>query len=173
MPAEDVEDSIARTFVTYAVQRMRRSLSELERCVQQLSEAQMQVRGGEHENSVVNLLLHMEGNLRQWVLHGVGEQPDVRTRDAEFALDAPQHGSDAMARLRSAIEESCAVIEATTAERLMQVTDPQPTGIYRHCKVLEAIAKAFGHLEHHTGQVILLTKQRVGHDLDLSMPRKR
>jgi hypothetical protein len=51
--------------------------------------------------------------------------------------------------------------------------DPQPTGTWRHCTVLEAIFHVSGHLQLHTGQIILLTKQFVRHDLDLSMPRKR
>jgi uncharacterized damage-inducible protein DinB len=152
---------------------MGKSLGEIERCIAQLSEEQMKARGGDHENSVVNLLLHLEGNIRQWILHGVGEQPDVRTRDAEFALDVQTTGANALAKLRAAIAEARMVIEAVTPERLLETIDPQPTSMHRHVAVLDAIARAFGHLEHHTGQIILLTKQMVGRDLDLSLPRKR
>jgi uncharacterized damage-inducible protein DinB len=167
------ETAIAAKFVEYSSARMLKSAGEIAKCVQQLSEEQMQQRGGEHENSVVNLLLHLEGNIRQWMLHGVAEQSDVRERDAEFALDAAASGEEALARLQSVVAEARSAIEAVGPERLMQVIDPQPTGIYRHPTVLEAIYKCVGHLEHHTGQIILLTKQMVGRDLDLSMPRKR
>jgi uncharacterized damage-inducible protein DinB len=164
---------IAGVFTRYASQRLQKSLNELERCVAQLNEKQMSMRGGEHENSVVNLLVHLEGNLRQWILHGVADQPDHRMRDEEFALDVSTSGHTAMARLRETIQDACAIVSSTTADRLLEITDPQPTNVVRHCTVLEAIAKTFGHLEHHTGQVILLTKQYAGRDLDLSVPRKR
>lgn len=165
--------ALATNFKAYASRRMAQSLAEIEKCVAQLSEEQMQHRGGEHENSVVNLLVHLEGNIRQWVLHGVAEQPDVRRRDEEFALTIAVSGQEALARLAATTAEARAAIEGVSAERLLVVVDPQPNGIVRHATVLEAIAKVFGHLEHHAGQIILLTKQFTRRDLDLSIPRKR
>lgn len=167
------EQAIAAKFVEYSSARMAKSTGEIAKCVGQLSEEQMHRRGGEHENSVVNLLLHLEGNIRQWLVHGVGGAPDVRQRDAEFELILEMSGEDAFAQLQRAISEARTAIEAVTPHRLTEIIDPQPTGIHRYPTVLEAIYKCVGHLEHHTGQIILLTKQMAGRDLDLSMPRKR
>jgi uncharacterized damage-inducible protein DinB len=165
--------AIGTNFTQYGARRMGECLKTIEACVARLSEEQMHARGAEHENSVVNLLVHLEGNMRQWILHGVAEQPDVRVRDAEFATDIDVSGPDALAKLAGTVAESQAAILAVTPERLLVVIDPQPTGTWRNATVLEAIAKVFSHLDHHTGQIILLTKQMVGTDLDLSMPRKR
>jgi hypothetical protein len=112
MEARQDESKIASVFTRYASQRLEKSLGELDRCFAQLNEDQMSARGGEHENTIINLLVHMEGNLRQWILHGVAEQADHRARDAEFALDALPSGQSAMGRLRRTIQEASLVISS-------------------------------------------------------------
>ena len=164
---------VADNFLAYAAKRMKLSQQQIARCVERLSEEQMWQRGGDHENSVAKLLLHLEGNIRQWILHGVDGQPDVRERDEEFALTRSVDAGQARRAFDAAVDEAVAVIAALDPQRLLEVIDPQPTGPARHATILEAIFKVAGHLEMHTGQIILLTKQMVASDLDLSMPRKR
>jgi len=165
--------SVSTNFLSMSAWKMANSVETIRTCVARLSEQQLHHRGGEHENSVVNLLLHLEGNIRQWVHHGIGGHPDVRTRDAEFALNAAATGAEALERLQTTVAEAQAIVIAVPATRLLEIIDPQPTGTWRHTTVLEAIYKVVSHLDHHTGQIILLTKQLAGADLDLSMPRKR
>lgn len=169
----DMGDGIAENFLAFSVRRMRASQEEIHRCLERLSEAQMAYRGGDHENSVINLLLHLAGNIRQWAVHGVGGQPDVRRREEEFSLAPRCSGAEARARLDATVEEAAAVIAACPAARLSEVIDPQPTGKIRNPTVLEAIYRVVSHLDHHTGQIILLTKQLTRGDLDLSIPRPR
>jgi uncharacterized damage-inducible protein DinB len=152
---------------------MRKSGADIARCCDQLSEEQMWRRGGEYENSVANLLLHLEGNMRQWIMHGVAGQPDVRERDAEFALEPTVDAATARASFQATLDEARALILAVPHERLLEVIDPQPTGVMRHPTVLEAIFQVASHVREHTGQIILLTKQMLARDLDLSMPRTR
>src|ERR1700733_13861366 len=83
-------DQIPHLFLTASVKGMQLSEDAINRCIAKLSDEQMWHRGGDHENSVANLLLHLEGNLRQWFLHGIDGQPDVRNRDSEFALSPSQ-----------------------------------------------------------------------------------
>ena len=167
------EAALAANAVGFVVKQMRKTEQDILRCVEQLSEEQMWSRGGEWENSVGNLLLHLEGNMRQWILHGVDEQPDVRERDAEFALEARGSKAEVWQRFAGTLAESCAVIERVTPGRLLEVIDPQPNGTWRHATVLEAILLVEGHVRQHMGQIVVLTKQRVQRDLDLSMPRRR
>ena len=160
-------------FLTASVKRMQLSEADINRCLGKLSEEQMWHRGADHENSIANLLLHLEGNMRQWFLHGIGGQPDVRVRDAEFAL-APSHGSaEVRRRFTVTLAECCTVIGSLAPERLLETIDPQPTGGWGPMTILEAILRITGHLLLHQGQIILLTKQLTGADLDLSIPRKR
>lgn len=164
---------IAADFLAYSAQKMQSLHGNIAVCLGKLSEEQIWKRGGSHENSVGNLLLHLEGNIRQWILHGVDNQPDVRRRDDEFTLTPSIHSSAAFASLTATINEARQGIASLPPARLTEIIDPQPTGTWRHTTILVAIYKVVSHLDHHTGQIILLTKQLHGTDLDLSMPRKR
>jgi hypothetical protein len=147
--------------------------SDIATCLGKLTEGQIWQRGGPHENSVGNLLLHLEGNIRQWILHGIAGQPDVRRRDDEFTLSPSTDTRHALASFTATLNEAREIIATLPPECLAEVIDPQPTGIWRHTTILVAIYRVVSHLDHHTGQIILLTKQLTGTDLDLSMPRKR
>jgi uncharacterized damage-inducible protein DinB len=164
---------VADNFLASAAARLQLSRKTIASCLEKLTDEQMWHRGGDHENSIANLLLHLEGNLRQWILHGIDDQPDIRQRDEEFTLTPSTNSTDAHARFNATLDESCRVIAAVDPARLLVVIDPQPTGTWRHTTILEAIFKVTGHVEMHTGQIILLTKQLTSSDLDLTMPRRR
>ncbi|WP_158787810.1 DUF1572 family protein [Granulicella sp. L46] len=164
---------VADNFLDYAAKRLHQSQKSIAACLDKLTDNQIWHRNGDHENSIANLLLHLEGNMRQWILHGIADQPDVRQRDEEFTLIPSTNSAEARARFNATLDESARVIAALSPERLLTVIDPQPTGTWRHTTTLEAIFRVVGHVEMHTGQIILLTKQLTATDLDLSMPRKR
>ena len=168
-----MSDSVPDTFRDFSIKLMKRSETIIDKCFDRLTPEQILYRNADHENSIANLLLHLEGNLRQWFLHGIDNQPDVRIRDAEFSL-APEHTiPDIRARLAATLAECRAVVAAVTDERLLEVIDPQPGGGWEPTPILAAIYRVVAHIEHHTGQIILLTKQLTRCDLDLSLPRKR
>lgn len=166
-------NAVADNFLAYAAARLQLSSKTIASCLDKLSDDQIWQRRGDYENSIANLLLHLEGNMRQWILHGIDDQPDVRERDEEFTLTPSANPAEVRARFNTTLDEACRVIAAVSAERLLVVIDPQPTGTWRHTTILEAIFKVVGHVEMHTGQIILLTKQLTAGDLDLSTPRKR
>jgi uncharacterized damage-inducible protein DinB len=165
-------EEFAATYVGFAVKRMERSKVDIDRCLDRLSDEQIWQRGAAHENSIANLLLHLEGNLRQWFLHGIDGQPDVRRRDDEFA-ETPLPVAEVRTRFAATLAACCAVVGAVPAERLMETIDPQPNALHAPMTILEAIFQIVSHLQLHTGQIILLTKQLAEVDLDLSIPRKR
>jgi uncharacterized damage-inducible protein DinB len=164
---------VAENFLAYASKRLLLSQEQIGSCLDMLTEEQMWHRAGDYENSIANLLLHLEGNIRQWILHGIDNQPDTRERDAEFALEASGTAAEARTGFNATLDEAARIVAALDPERLLTVIDPQPNGTWRHPTILDAIFKVVGHLEMHTGQIIVLTKQRIAGDLDLSMPRKR
>jgi len=165
--------TVPQLFLSYAVTRLKLTQTEIRRCCDQLTEEQMWHRSGDYENSIANLLLHLEGNLRQWILHGIAGQPDHRRRDDEFTLIPTTTAPLALAGFNAALEETCHVFASLPPDRLLEVIDPQPHGTWRNLTILEVIFHVVGHAQLHAGQIILLTKQLVQHDLDLTMPRKR
>ena len=138
-------------------------------CVGKLTDAQMWERHAAHENTVGNLLLHLSGNARQWVISGVGGVPDTRTRDKEFSADGGLSRDELLKIFTDTMAEVRGVIAAVPAERLTEIVHPQG----RTVSVLEAIYVVVTHVHQHTGQIILLTKQMTGKDLDLTIPRPR
>ena len=167
------EESIAADFLAFSVRKIDDLHHDIATCLGKLTEEQIWHRGGPHENSVGNLLLHLEGNIRQWIIHGIANQPDVRRRDDEFTLTPRIDSRSAFDSLTTTLNEAREIIATLPHERLLEIIDPQPTGTWRHTPILDAIYKVVSHLDHHTGQIILLTKQLHGGDLDLSIPRKR
>jgi uncharacterized damage-inducible protein DinB len=166
------QDPVADNFLAFAADRLHHAQRDIARCVEKLTPAHLWQRNGDYENSIANLLLHLEGNMRQWILHGIDGQPDIRRRDDEFTL-TPVYAIEAVCLFNDALNECASVITALDPDRLLTVIDPQPNGTWRHKTVLEAIFLVSGHVEMHTGQIILLTKQMVATDLDLTIPRKR
>jgi uncharacterized damage-inducible protein DinB len=167
------EITLAATFLAFAANRLQASATDITSCVAQLTEEQLWYRGGEYENSIANLLLHLAGNMRQWILHGIAGQPDIRERDDEFALTSQLTAAEAHTLFTTTLDQCREVIRTLQPERLLEIIDPQPTGNRRHLPVLDAIFQVVGHVQLHTGQIIVLTKQRLTRDLDLSMPRER
>ncbi len=145
--------------------------ANMKTCLDKLTDEQIWARGGAHENTVGNLVLHLCGNMRQWVMHGVGQAKDVRVREAEFATDDGLTGAALAEMFAATVAEAQGVIASLPAERLTERTSPQPGR--PEVSVLEAIYLVVAHAHEHVGQVILVTKQMIAADLDLTVPRPR
>jgi uncharacterized damage-inducible protein DinB len=133
-----------------------------------LSDEQIWNRGGANENAVGNLILHLCGNARQWIVSGVGGVPDVRDRDAEFAAKGEWTRDQLLAHLHQTVDGTIAVLKGVTAERLTEMVTPQNHTV----PVLEAIYQVVAHFQQHTGQIIFATKLMSGEDLGLARPKK-
>jgi len=164
-----MNNEITALFLDYSCKKLDGMTDNLRVCLGKLTDAQIWERHGPHENAVGNLVLHLCGNMRQWAIHGVGGEKDVRVRDAEFNADGGLSGTQLMETFASTVAEARAIIASLPAERLVERVTPQG----RDVSVLDAIYQVVGHVQQHVGQVILLTKQMTRHDLDLTMPRPR
>jgi uncharacterized damage-inducible protein DinB len=156
-----MEDALHRLFLDCSVRRLELSLSRIEACLEKLSEEQVWARGSENENAVGNLVLHLSGNVRQWIVSGVGGAPDTRERDGEFSARGGGSVSELKERLRGIVTEAAAVIGAVTPERLAERVVIQKYEL----SVLEAIYHVVEHFSLHTGQIIFATKLLTGSDL--------
>lgn len=140
---------------------MQQYLPWLRACLEKLSEDDMWWRPNAQSNSAGNLILHLCGNIRQWVIHGVGGAEDLRQRKAEFAEQGPIPKAELLAKLETTLAEVDAVLQHVTAETLAQPRQIQ--GFDQ--TVLSAIFHVVEHFSYHTGQIIYLTKMRTGEDL--------
>lgn len=130
-------------------------------CLEQLTPEQIWWRPNEASNSVGNLALHLTGNVRQWIISGLGGAPDIRQRDREFSETGPVSRRILASRLRKTVEEACQVLRKLSSEDLTR-----PYTIQKfHVTGMEAAFHVAEHFSHHAGQIILLTKMLTGKDL--------
>lgn len=153
--------SVASEFLHYSVEKLELYLGRIETCVDKLTPEQVWARQSESENAVGNLILHLEGNIRQWILGGVGGQPGIRDRNAEFDARGGAAPHELKARLRATIEEAIAIVRKVSPERLTERIRPQGYD----ASVLEGIYQVVQHLSGHAFQIMLLTKLYTSEDL--------
>jgi hypothetical protein len=94
------------------------ALKRIQHYLGQLNDKQVWWRSQPSRNSIGNLILHLCGNLRPWVVAGVGGAPGVRNRPAEFAERGPVPKDELMRRLEVAVEEAKRVLAGVDARRL-------------------------------------------------------
>lgn len=111
-------------------------------------------RPNEDSNSIGNLVVHLAGNVREWIVSGIGGAPVSRDRASEFARHDGAGAKDLMLELESAIRDADAVLAALGEADLDRACTIQG----RETTVLAAIYHVVEHFAMHTGQIILLAK---------------
>lgn len=136
-------------------------LPHIVKCLQQLSEKEIWWRPNTASNSAGNLVLHLSGNVRQWIITNLGGYAGARDRDSEFAERGPIPRRVLAARLKKTVREACDVLGRLPEAFLSRKYVIQ--GL--HVTGLEAIAHVVEHFAYHTGQIIFITKLKRGKDL--------
>jgi uncharacterized damage-inducible protein DinB len=149
-------------FLKLAEHSLRRHhLPRIERCLETLSSQQIWWRPNEASNSAGNLVLHLAGNVRQWIVGGLSGAPNARQRDLEFSERGPVQRARLVRTLRSAVLDACRVLRRLTPQQLRAPYTIQGlpvTGLNAAFHVVE-------HFAFHSGQILLITKQLRSRDL--------
>lgn len=162
MSKQTNDNAVSSAFIKCACDfLMGEYLPKIERCLEKLTDEQIWWRANEESNSIGNLILHLCGNARQWIVSGVGSQPDKRVRDAEFAQRDVITRDELLNLLRSTLAE---------VETVLRSLDPATVLDRRHIQghdvdLLEAIFHVTEHFSMHAGQIIMLTKMQTSSDL--------
>jgi len=150
---------VTQGFVAEASHVFRASLERIEHCVRQLSEEQLWWRPRPEMNSVANLMLHLSGNVGQWVVSSVANVPSNRNRPAEFSQRDSIPKQQLLAGLREAVDGAVKSIESIkTSQQLLQSRRIQGNDT----NLLTAIFHAASHFEGHTQEIIGMTRQVLG-----------
>ncbi len=130
--------------------------------VDRLDDEQVWRRPNESSNSIGNLMLHLSGNIRQWIISGVGGADDTRDRPGEFAARGQMAKNDLINRLKTSLDEVDAVLMRVEDECAATGSDAP---LQRVCKpqayevtVFDAIFHVVEHFSYHTGQIIFAAK---------------
>ncbi len=130
-------------------------------CVEPLTTEQVWWRPNEATNSIGNLLLHLDGNVRQWLVNSFNRDEDNRNRPAEFAAKEGATAAELLDRLDMTLHEAAKVLGRLTAAELLAPYEIQGY----HVRGLDAVYQVVEHFGLHHGQVIYITKLLSGKDL--------
>ena len=133
----------------------------VQRCVEELPDDDIWWREHETNNGVGNLLLHLTGNLNQFVLSGIGGAQDTRDKPGEFAERNRIPKDEILRRLHQALVETDRTLERLDSGRLLDCTVVQD----RERRIFEVLSVVIEHFALHVGQIIYITKLKTGKDL--------
>ena len=153
--------TVEQIFLTDAADKLAENLDRIESCVPRLSEQLVWARDSDNENAVGNLLLHLDGNLRQWIVSAIGGAPGTRHRPSEFSARSGPAASVLVSNLRAAVQDAVRVIRSVPHHRLTEAVTIQGN----ETTVLGAIFHVVEHFSGHTYQIILMTKRATHEDL--------
>lgn len=154
-------DGAGRAFLRTSREKLRgQYVPMIRRSLDRLDRDDVWWRPNPASNSVGNLLFHLAGNTRQWIVSGIGGAEDVRRRQREFDRREGDPG-EAFGHLRRTVEEACAVLGDLDPGTL----DEERTIQGQEVTVLEAVYHVVEHFSMHTGQIVYVTKLRSGRDL--------
>jgi enamine deaminase RidA (YjgF/YER057c/UK114 family)/uncharacterized damage-inducible protein DinB len=122
--------------------------------VEAMPEEMIWRRANEKSNSVGNLLLHLNGNVRQWLVSGVGGATDIRNRASEFSAAAGPSRRELLTTLNETLDAVSQVLASMSGDALLQGRTIQG----REVTVLDAIFHCVEHFSLHLGQIILMAK---------------
>lgn len=146
-----LRDALIQNSVRYLIDE---NFPRVIKCLTMLNEDEIWYRPNSQSNSVGNLVLHLNGNLNQWILDYIGGKPFVRNRPLEFAAEKTHRKEDLILMMTNLSEELRSCIQSVTSEKLLgilPIPNQQETGI----SVLIHITE---HFSYHTGQIAFITK---------------
>ena len=146
------------------------NIPRLKKCLSELTEAQIWYRPNNASNSVGNLVLHLHGNVRQWVVAGLGKNKDVRERQKEFDEKGPVPVEQMLSDMDKLMEEVNQILNTTSTNDLLEVRNVQGY----HESGLSILVHITEHFSYHVGQMTYIVKMLKdkdmgyydGHDLD-------
>ena len=162
-PMTETDANVSTLFLDFSRKKLiEQYWPRLRGCVESLTDEQIWWRPNEASNSIGNLMLHLNGNVRQWLVASFNRQQDNRDRPKEFAAEGGLTASALLEKLGATIQEASAVLAGLTEADLLaqyEIQGYHVTGLYAVYQVVE-------HFGMHYGQILYITKNLSGKDLN-------
>lgn len=152
------DTSIGVAYLGETRRTLKQALRKITHCLNQLTDGDVQWRQFESHNSIQNIVLHLCGNVRQWIVHTVDGVPDHRDRPAEFADHQPRTRAELLAMLAAVVSAADKALVACAPQRLLEAIHVQGFDT----TLLAAIFDSVSHFVGHTHQIVYITRLRVG-----------
>jgi hypothetical protein len=152
------ETSVGQAYVAASRHRLAECVKKIKHCLAQLTDEQVWWRPHDSMNSIANIVLHLCGNVRQWIISGVGGEPDVRDRPKEFSERSPISKSELVRRLDVIVGQADAVLAGLTEQKLLE-----PRRIQGFDETaLSAIFDSLSHFRGHMQEIVYITRLQLG-----------
>ncbi|HKK77951.1 MAG TPA: DinB family protein [Saprospiraceae bacterium] len=138
------------------VRIFKENIPRIKQCLETLTEAEIWYRPNNNSNAVGNLVLHLCGNARQWIVAGLTDQPDTRDRNYEFEERGPLPTAQLVQLLDQTQEEIEAVLSQLSPADLEREYDVQ---VFRESG-LGILVHVIEHFSYHSGQITYFVKAR-------------
>lgn len=155
------ETSLRDCVIDYCRSKLNDSLQQIEKCLNLLSVEQIWHRPNDVSNSIGVLVLHLTGNVRQWINKSLAGDEFERDRPAEFAQRDPLPTEDIFTGLSQAVARAGEVIDSLTIDQLTAGVTVQGYNV----SAVGAVIHVVEHFSLHTGQIVYATKLLINRDL--------
>jgi hypothetical protein len=151
-------DDLAAAVRVEAATELMEAHDRIKHCLGQLNDGQVWSRSNPSLNSIGNLILHLCGNVRQWIIAGLGGAADIRDRPAEFAERGPIPKNELQRSLDGVVTEATEVLGRMTASQMVEARRIQGFNVTG----LRAIFSSIPHFRGHTQEIIHMTRLQLG-----------
>ena len=160
--AENTEPNTSTLFLEFSRHKLLEQYwPRLRACVESLSDEQVWWRPHESSNSIGNLVLHLNGNVGQWLVASFNRLEDRRDRPVEFNAQGGISGAALLARLGTTMQQASEVLSRLTEADLLASFHIQGY----HVSGLDAVYQVVEHFGIHYGQILYITKMLRNEDL--------
>ena len=149
------EDKLLSTLANEFDRRVyEEGFARIQKCLTYFSEEEVWHRPNENTVSIANLILHLSGNVRQWICAGLGGQTDIRQRDLEFSATGGYTKQELVTNIEQTIKDAQAVIRQSTVDDLITIKKVQ---VYEESG-MSIVVHVIEHFSYHIGQITYATK---------------
>lgn len=147
-------DNISKELKEQIIYRFGLNYPRIKTCLESLSETEVWLKPNENSNSIANLILHLCGNITQYVISGLGGLADNRERSLEFTRHGGLNISELNSLLKKTSDNSIEIINTLGIEDLLKIYSVQGSDI----SGIAILIHVTEHFSYHTGQIVSLTK---------------
>ena len=151
-------EQLATDVAAETIRELEEASKKIRHCVEQLTDDQVWWRAGDSQNSIANLILHLCGNIRQWIVSGIGGAGDVRDRPKEFSQRGPMPRENLLGQLDAAVGEAIGALSRITAADLLAMRPIQGFDVTG----LAAIFHTLPHFRGHTQEIVHISRTLLG-----------
>lgn len=154
-------DKLRQEIIENALYRLNEGTRMIVSSIQLLNNEEIWNKPNASSNSIGNLILHLCGNMHQYIIAALGDAPDIRERDSEFSADPGYSTEELLTMLKKKVALVKETIASCTIENMLRTREVQGF----HLSGIGIILHVVEHYSYHTGQIAYWTKILKDQDL--------